>query len=520
MTDYHHELLFGSFLSPAARRPEQVVALTRLSEAAGLDFATFQDHPYQSSFLDTWTLLSYLAAATSRIRLSANVLNLPLRQPVVLARSAASLDLLSGGRVELGLGAGAFWDGIEAVGGRRLTAGESVDALAEAITIIRAVWDADRRDEIHADGTHYRVRGGGRGPAPAHDMGIWVGAYRPRMLRLAGRVADGTLPSLPYLPDGIAGLAEMNAHIDEGAESAGRDPSAVRRLLNITGEFTATGRGLLTGPPKQWVEELTTIALENGVSGFFLMTDDPEHLQRFGEEVAPAVRELVTTERTGAAARNPRPGTGEDTEAIGAGKGTVHKEAPAKRFSSREVWDPADRPVAPAAPAGHEATARGRAVGRHLVDVHDGLRQELHQLRDLLEQVRQGALSAGQARAAINELTLRQNNWTLGAYCANYCTVLTQHHGIEDQSIFPHLRRSDPGLVPVIDRLEAEHEIIHELIEGLDRALVSFVRDPDDFGGLQEAIDVLTDALLSHLSYEEEQIVEPLTRHGFFPGQL
>jgi alkanesulfonate monooxygenase SsuD/methylene tetrahydromethanopterin reductase-like flavin-dependent oxidoreductase (luciferase family)/iron-sulfur cluster repair protein YtfE (RIC family) len=514
MTDYHHELLFGSFLTPAARRPEQVVALTQLSEAAGLDFATFQDHPYQSSFLDTWTLLSYLAAATSRIRLSANVLNLPLRQPVVLARSAASLDLLSGGRVELGLGAGAFWDGIEAVGGRRLTAGESVDALAEAITIIREVWAADRRDEIHVDGTHYRVRGAARGPAPAHHLGIWVGAYRPRMLRLAGRTADGNLPSLPYLPDGLASLAEMNVHIDEGAETAGRDPSAVRRLLNITGEFAATGRGLLTGPPKQWVEELTTVALDYGVSGFFLMTDDPESIQRFGQEVAPAVRELVAAER------NPQAGPEEDAEASSAEKSPVREEAPAKRFSSREVWDPADRPVAPAAPAGHHYTARGRAVGRHLVDVHDGLRQELQQLRDLLEQVRQGAVSAGRARAAINELTLRQNNWTLGAYCANYCTVLTQHHGIEDQSIFPHLRRSDPGLVPVIDRLEAEHEVIHELIEGLDRALVSFVRDPEDFGGLQEAIDVLSDALLSHLSYEEEQIVDPLSRHGFFPGQL
>ena len=89
-----------------------------LSEQAGLDLVTFQDHPYQPAFLDTWTLLSYVAARTSRVRLAPNVTNLPLRPPAVLARCVASLDLLSGGRVELGLGAGAFWDAIEAMAAR------------------------------------------------------------------------------------------------------------------------------------------------------------------------------------------------------------------------------------------------------------------------------------------------------------------------------------------------------------------------------------------------------------------
>src|SRR3954447_19141121 len=133
--DYGHDLLFGTFLTPSAEQPADAVELTRVSERAGLDLATFQDHPYQPAFLDTWTLMSYLAAATTRIRLVGNVLNLPLRQPVVLARSVASLDLLTGGRVELGLGAGGFWDAIEAAGGRRLNPGEAVDALEEAIEI-------------------------------------------------------------------------------------------------------------------------------------------------------------------------------------------------------------------------------------------------------------------------------------------------------------------------------------------------------------------------------------------------
>src|SRR5919206_1246911 len=117
MADYGHELQFGTFITPQNQRPEDVVALAQLSEQVGLDVVTFQDHPYQPAFLDTWTLLSYVAARTTTVRLAPNVANLPLRQPAVLARSAASLDILSGGRVELGLGTGAFWQGVEAMGG-------------------------------------------------------------------------------------------------------------------------------------------------------------------------------------------------------------------------------------------------------------------------------------------------------------------------------------------------------------------------------------------------------------------
>src|SRR5256886_5164821 len=110
MADYGHELLFGTFLTPAADRAAHVIELAELSDRLGLDLVTVQDHPYQPAFLDTWTLLTAIAARTRSVRVSPNVANLPLRPPAVLARSAASLDLISGGRVELGLGTGAFWD--------------------------------------------------------------------------------------------------------------------------------------------------------------------------------------------------------------------------------------------------------------------------------------------------------------------------------------------------------------------------------------------------------------------------
>lgn len=297
LTDYGHELLFGTFITPVAQPAMQAVELALVADRVGLDLVTFQDHPYQPAFHDTWTLLSFVASRTQQIHVSPNVLNLPLRQPAVIARSAASLDRLSGGRFELGLGAGAFWDGIAAMGGRRLTAGESIVALEEAIQILREIWATDQPGGVRINGTYYQVKGAKRGPAPAHDIGIWVGAYKPRILNLTGRVADGWLPSLGYVPGGPAGLKEMNQHIDEGAASAGREPAAVRRLLNISGQFGRTGRSFLNGPPPQWAEDLAGLTLEYGITGFILAADDAPTIQLFASEVAPATRELVAAAR-------------------------------------------------------------------------------------------------------------------------------------------------------------------------------------------------------------------------------
>jgi alkanesulfonate monooxygenase SsuD/methylene tetrahydromethanopterin reductase-like flavin-dependent oxidoreductase (luciferase family) len=301
MSDYGHDLLFGSFITPTNADPQRPVGLTVASEAAGLDLATFQDHPYQPGFLDTWSLMAYAAARTERIRLSGNVLNLPLRPPAVLARAAASLDLLSGGRVELGLGAGAFWDAIEAMGARRLTAGQAVTALSEAIDIIRGVWDTSTRQPLKVDGTYYAVRGAKRGPAPAHPVGIWLGAYKPRMLALTGQKADGWLPSMGYMKTQQE-LADANARIDDAAAAAGREPSSVRRLLNVGGTFTTgTNGGFLQGPVSQWVEQLGALTLTHGFSGYILMGDDERSLRILGGEVAPAVRALVAEHRGAAA---------------------------------------------------------------------------------------------------------------------------------------------------------------------------------------------------------------------------
>lgn len=296
MTDYGHPLQFGTFLTPAAEDPDRPVRLAELTEEAGLDLATFQDHPYNPGFLDTWTLLSWVAARTSGLRVAGNVLNLPLRPPAMLAQAAASLDRLSSGRFELGLGAGAMWDAIAGMGTERLTPGQAVDSLDEAIDLIRQVWDTDTDDPLRVEGTHHRVAGMHRGPEPAHRIGIHIGAYKPRMLRLVGTKADGWLPSMGYLQ--IEDLAPANRTIDEAAREAGRDPREIRRALNLMGTaLTPRNHGFLQGPPEQWVEELLPLVLEHGISTFVLGTDDPRAIHTLGEEIAPALREAVERER-------------------------------------------------------------------------------------------------------------------------------------------------------------------------------------------------------------------------------
>lgn len=283
MPDYGHPLRFATFISPTHSPAHRPVELAQLSERLGFDFVTFQDHPYQSSFLDTWTLLSWVAARTERIGVSGNVLNLPLRQPpAVLARAAANLDLLSAGRLSLGIGAGYYWDAVHTVGGRRLTPLQGVAALDEAVDIIRGVWDTDAPGTLNADGEFYQVHDAERGPAPAHKIPIWLGAHKPKMLDLVGRKADGWLASLPVMKPGA--LPKGNAIIDDAARAAGREPREITRLLNIA-------------PDQQTPEALAQLVLEDGVSVFLLISDDPDVLERFAAETAPAVREHVTRSR-------------------------------------------------------------------------------------------------------------------------------------------------------------------------------------------------------------------------------
>ncbi|MDP9354876.1 MAG: LLM class flavin-dependent oxidoreductase, partial [Chloroflexota bacterium] len=111
-------------------------------------------------------------AKTERIRVFPDVANLPLRPPTMLAKQAATLDQLSGGRFELGLGAGAFWDGIRAMGGPVREPKEALAALREATSLLRASWSGR---PLRHDGEIYQALGARPGPLPAHEIGIWFG---------------------------------------------------------------------------------------------------------------------------------------------------------------------------------------------------------------------------------------------------------------------------------------------------------------------------------------------------------
>ena len=286
-----HPLKFGYFLIPNADLP--LLSLAQEAERLGLDYIAVQDHPYQRRFVDTWTLLSVIAATTSRIGLFPDVANLPLRPPAVLAKAAASIDVLSGGRFELGLGAGGFWDAIEAYGGPRRSPGGALEALAEAVEVIRKVWSGDRN--LRFEGQHYRLRGAHSGPVPAHPIGIWLGVTGPRALKLTGQVADGWVPS--FRGD-LSKIAEMTKRLNNSAAEAGRDPASIRRILNVNGVITdGASNGILQGPVNQWADELTSLAITYGFDTFIFWGEGDGQLQRFAEEVAPAVRAQVAAER-------------------------------------------------------------------------------------------------------------------------------------------------------------------------------------------------------------------------------
>ena len=289
-------LQFGISLVPATERLDRIRELVRVADEAALDLVGIQDHPYQHHFLDSWSLIPTLLAETDRISFFTDVANLPLRPPAVMAKAAASLDVLSAGRFELGLGAGGFPDIIAGYGGPRRTPGESVEALDEAIDVIRLLWSEER--SVSFDGKHYRLDDARPGPRPAHAIGIWVGAFKPRMIRLVGRKADGWLPSLGVLTRDE--LRAGNEQIDAAVEKAGRDPRAIRRIINVQGvigDKPAPSRSSLpvgylageplAGPPDWWVDTLAGFVAD----GFDTLVFWPVHTE--AEQVEALARDVV-----------------------------------------------------------------------------------------------------------------------------------------------------------------------------------------------------------------------------------
>ena len=300
MPDYGHELQFGFFLDPASSDPARTIEIAHILDELGYDLIGIQDHPYQQKHFDAMALIAYLLGQTARIRFFPDVANLPLRPPTMLAKEAATLDQLSRGRFELGLGAGAFWDAIRAMGGPMREPREAIDALSEAVLLIRDFWSGQT---LRFDGEVYQATGARPGPRPAHDIGIWLGVLGPRALRLTGELADGWVPSMSYVPPARAAIS--NAIIDTAALAAGRDPAAIRRIYNIGGDVapiveagTSDEDTQIVGPRDHWIAVLTHLAVDHGFSTFVLWgVPTAPRLRMFIEEIAPAVKERVAATR-------------------------------------------------------------------------------------------------------------------------------------------------------------------------------------------------------------------------------
>jgi len=294
---------FGIAIDPSSADAEEPFRRAKVADENGVELITLMDHPYNTNLFETWTLLTALAMGTERVHVGTNVANLPLRPPAMLAKMAATLDVLSGGRVELGLGAGAYWPGVQAMGGPERSPGEAYQAFEDAMHIIRGYWE-NAGKSFSYKGEIYRVKGVRPGPQSAHRIPIWTGAAGPKMLNLTGRLADGIWVSTSYVSR--EKLLENNERIDAGAEKAGRDTAEIRRGYNIMGILdlgrpdtakTEDNPNNIYGPVDHWVEQLVELYTDYGQDTFNFWPVSGNQLvqiEAFAKEVMPVVREQVS----------------------------------------------------------------------------------------------------------------------------------------------------------------------------------------------------------------------------------
>ncbi len=298
--------LFGVNVHLAAGDAQEPFCQARIADENGLDLITLNDQPHSSDLFDAWTLLTTLAMKTRHIHLGTNVLCAPLRPPAIVAKMVATLDVLTAGRMELGLGAGRVMQAIAAFGGTAFIQEDMFAALEDSIRIIQGLWDNVDGSFTYA-GRIYQVHGTQLGPAPAHRIPIWVDAICTRAQRLAGQLADGVLVSTASLPPEC--LAEANRLIDAAAEQAGRSPSDVRRGYNLMGvldlgrpdtKLDAPWPDLIIGTVRHWVETMVHFYCDYRQDTFIFWPvagNTRLQIEAFAQEVVPAARDAIEAAR-------------------------------------------------------------------------------------------------------------------------------------------------------------------------------------------------------------------------------
>lgn len=293
-----NEIEFGVFLPPTAAAPERLGDHARAAEAAGFDYVSVQDHPYNPAFLDSLITIAHGLARTTRLRFLTNVANLPLRPAPMLAKAAASLDLLSSGRFDLGIGGGRLWEEIAGLGGPRWSPADVVAATGEAIDVIRAIWLRDR--VLDVEGQYYSLTNARSGPAPSDRLRLWLGAAGPRMLNLLGRRADGWIAPIGTPFETKPAAQDL---IDASATAAGRRPTDIRRAIQLVGTVThrsAAQARPRSGPGNQAIQATSEVWAQIIIEfitqerfdtvNFLPIRAEAEQLDWFGREVIPLVR--------------------------------------------------------------------------------------------------------------------------------------------------------------------------------------------------------------------------------------
>lgn len=286
--------LFGLNVSTSAGPGTDPVDDARRAEKLGFDFISASDHLHGGSpTYEPWTMLSWIAASTSRIRVATRVLAVPHRHPSVMAKMAETFDRLAGGRLILGLGGGAVDDEFRALGLGVRSPGDKVDGLEEAIHITRGLWSTRG---FTFDGRLYQTEGAEVVPKPQRHIPIWLGTYGKRALALTGRLADGWIPSLGYAPPERVRL--MREHLLTAARQAGRQPEEITCVYNLevrVDEGGDAGRFVVSGPSDVVAEQLAGF-VEIGFNAFNFVPVGPdatEQAERLAREVIPSVRRAL-----------------------------------------------------------------------------------------------------------------------------------------------------------------------------------------------------------------------------------
>ncbi|HYG72749.1 MAG TPA: LLM class flavin-dependent oxidoreductase [Actinomycetota bacterium] len=285
---------FGVTIIPSTTPRSDPVAEAVLAEELGFDLVSVWDHPHgENPSFESWTLMTWMAARTRRITVASNVLGLPFRLPALTAKMAESLDRLSGGRLVLGLGAGASEAEFAGYGAPVRSPGEKIDALAEAIEIIRGTWS---QPVFTYDGRYYRNEGALLEPKPERHIPIWLGTYGPRALELTGRVADGWIPSMRYAPPPDA--MRKREIVLHALDASGRDAAAFDWAYNVSarigGDAARDPDQQIAGEPDEVIERLVEL-LEMGFTtlNFWLGGRRDDQMRRLAIEVLPDVRRIV-----------------------------------------------------------------------------------------------------------------------------------------------------------------------------------------------------------------------------------